>query len=159
MNENEPKGTAKNEEEFDDLTKQMMPAPKVGGTKQRSTPNFAKSKATEVVDDLKADDYVNPAATPKVRFVMYGKEGRLYLDGAEPDAEGKYLRGNIPAIQFKNRQYLTDDPIVIEQIRSSKFFGRVVWENEFPDYVLKKIELDKKFLTRDQTEHENDYAF
>lgn len=53
-------------------------------------------------------------------------------------------------IQFANQMYITNDKEDIEFLKGHDMFGIDFWEGEFPDYVIKKMEKDREFITRSE---------
>lgn len=174
---------AETEKEFDELTEELINAPKVDTRKRRGNPAFSKPKtevpvvsteASFTPEELELDiaaeppdvEQEAPALDPSKKlyvFVTYGKDTRLYLEPTKVNADkDKYLNNKIAnedAPQFRNRKFVTDDLSIAERIRKNPAFNRYVFEGSLPDTVKRKINLDKKYNTFDQFEHENEYHF
>ena len=57
-------------------------------------------------------------------------------------------------IVFRNYLFITDNPVNIDFLRNSPYFGLEIFEGEYPPEVVKEIEEKNKYLTRDPEEHE-----
>lgn len=50
-------------------------------------------------------------------------------------------------IKFINHLYSTNDPEIIEAIRTHPMFGQEFFEGEFPDWVKEKFQKDKQYIS------------
>lgn len=57
-------------------------------------------------------------------------------------------------LQFAHHRFITDDKDLQQVIEGNGLFGRDIFEGEFPSYVKKQIERDRKYITKDEAEFE-----
>lgn len=53
-------------------------------------------------------------------------------------------------IQFKGHMYITDDKEDINFLMGHASYTNDYWKDDFPDFVLKKFEKDREYLTRSE---------
>lgn len=75
---------------------------------------------------------------PEVRFVSYHKNP-VFIRTTDTE--------NV-IIQFQRGVYITNDPDDIAFLKSSDAFNKYIFENQFSDEILRKIEEDKRYTTR-----------
>ncbi|MGC8978639.1 hypothetical protein [Caldisericum sp.] len=83
----------------------------------------------------------NQEKTKEVVFKSYHRGTIVFI---EPE---KYIK-------FLNHIYKTSDEKIINFLRSHPAFGVEIFENEFPDFIIKQIEENKKYISSFNPEEE-----
>lgn len=117
----------KNESLIERAFKQTIPVINIRMPEQDKSFKVIRHQGYEVDDKSKK---------PTVTFVSYKKELSIFLEHDE-------------YIQFAHHSFVTNDQRLIDYLRNSPLYEKEIWEGEFPDYIKRKLEEERKYLTRD----------
>lgn len=56
-------------------------------------------------------------------------------------------------IQFKNRLFTTNRQDHMDYIESNGMFGQEIFKGEFPPHIMKRLQEDERYLTKDKDEY------
>lgn len=119
----------------------------------------AESRVTTKVEEgVQKIEVVMKNDKPDRSFVVNKHFGEKIVDGKKDSLKYTFLStrkelaifsAHNTYIQFKHHHFTTDDLETANMIRENGLFNAEIFENEFPEHVKKRIEEDRKWITRD----------